>query len=107
MNPADAWNRHFPGCDDWDDPRVVNKIRKHALSVLYSSVRGKAKIPKEQLESARFAVARLIADQAPRNVQVNFIQWKDIAQAVERAGLSKQIQVPKKQLAAEKVIDQA
>lgn len=76
----------FPESKEWNDPKVLNKVRRQAVSVLYAAIMGK-KIEKERLEAAKFAVGKLVATDAPKNVQVNFISWREIAEDVKKAGL--------------------
>lgn len=76
----------FPGAKEWHEPKVLNKIRKQALAVLYAALKGK-QLDKERLEAAKFAVGKMVAQEAPKKAVFNFISWQDITRAADKAGL--------------------
>lgn len=77
----------FPSAKKHDDPHVLEKLRRQAVAVLYAALKGVV-IEKERLQAAQFVVGKMVANETPKNVQVNFIQWGEVMRSIQKAGLS-------------------
>lgn len=87
----------FPTAKKHNDPKVLEKVRCLAMTIAYHSLKGQ-KVDKERLETAKFVLSKLSTFESPKNVQVNFITWKDVAKAVDKAGLPVPIDVDYKNI---------
>jgi len=82
----------FPDAKEWNEPKVLDRVRRQAISVLQAALHGR-KIDKDRLNAAQFAVGKLVAQDAPKHIQVNFISWQDIAKSTQKAGMLKEAKV--------------
>ena len=81
-----SWEKLFPGCEYWDDPKAIEKMRKQALANVQAIMEGRD-MPKQIVDASLNVVNRLCAPQISPNVSIS-LTMKDIEAAKARAGLS-------------------
>ena len=87
-----TWSGIFPKGGNWDDIDVNDEMRRASMAVVHASVLGR-KVAKDRLETARFVLGKMVAGEAPKINQVNFINLPDIQRALLKAGSKKVIDV--------------
>jgi hypothetical protein len=80
-----SWQLSFPKSNRWDDPVVIDALRKEAILVTMRTLKG-IPTPKEQTQAALFVLGRMVATHTSPQVTVN-LTAKDFLEAKRRAGL--------------------
>lgn len=96
-----SWDNQFGKIDKYNDPNVLQKVKKQALAVMNYSLQG-GKVPEGVLKTARL-VWKTIADESRGNTPQIRIGINVIKTSLEKAGYT--LDEPEK-LESKKVISQ-
>ena len=80
-----SWRKVFGNVEKWDDPLILDKMRKQAMAVMYAVSRGK-KVDPSQYKAAEYILGRLVAPHTSQQVHFH-LSLAEIQKAQLRAGL--------------------